>query len=275
MREMKDRKMSKKISGTAEWAVANANCIIGCRHNCKYCYARSNAVDRFKNVKPGDWIKEEVNWKQVNKKWKKVPGVIMFPTTHDICPNTKDLKTLDASIECLKNILKPGNDVLIVSKPHIECITKICEELVEYKDKILFRFTIGAMDNEILKHWEPNAPSFGERFDCLQHAFKSGFKTSVSSEPMLDSDGMVLMYDMLEPYVTDSIWIGKMNNVRQRVKVQTAEDKKYVDMIVEGQTNAKIHEIYETLKDDSKVKWKESFKTVLGLELAEEAGTDK
>jgi len=139
----------------------------------------------------------------------------------------------------------------------------------------LFRFTIGALDNEILKYWEPNAPSFGERFDCLQYAFKSGFKTSVSSEPMLDSDGVVQMFDMLEPYVTDRIWIGKMNNVRQRVKVQTAEDKKFVDMIVKGQTDVRIHEIYRTLKDDPKVRWKESFKSVLGLELAQEAGLDE
>ena len=66
-----------------------------------------------------------------------------------------------------------------------------------------------------------------------------------------------------------------MNNVKQRVKVQTAKDKKYVDMIVKGQTDARIHKIYEELKDDPKVRWKESFKTVLGLELAEEAGTDR
>ena len=266
---------NRKISGTLEWAVANANCITGCRHDCVYCFSRYNACERFKNVEIKNWTKEKINWKNVNKKWKKIPGTIMFPSQHDIFPNEKDLKTLDASIECLKNILKPGNDVLIVSKPHIECITKICEELAAYKDKILFRFTIGAMDNEILKHWEPNAPSFGERFDCLQHAFKAGFKTSVSSEPMLDSDGIIQMFDMLEYYVSDGIWIGKMNNVRQRVKVQTAEDKKYVDMIVRGQTEKRIREIYEELKDDPKVRWKESFKTVLGLELAEEAGTDK
>jgi DNA repair photolyase len=265
----------RKISGTAEWAVANANCIIGCRNGCKYCFARYNACTRFKTIKEEDWTNEKIDWKNVNKKWNKINGTIMFQTKSDISPNTEDAKTLDASIACLKNILKPGNDVLIVSKPHIECITALCSELRNFKDKILFRFTIGAMDNEILKHWEPNAPSFGERFDCLQHAFKAGFKTSVSSEPMLDSNGVVQMFDMLEPYVTDAVWIGKMNHVRQRVKVQTAADKKYVDMIVRGQTDARIHEIYAELKDDPKVRWKESFKTVLGLELAQEAGTDK
>lgn len=266
---------NRKISGTAEWAVANANCVIGCRHDCVYCYARYNACERFKSVAMGDWPKEKVNWGKANKKWSKIDGNVMFPTTHDITPNTENAKTLDASIACLKNILAPGNDVLIVSKPHIECITALCEELKSFKEKILFRFTIGALDNEILKHWEPNAPSFGERFDCLQHAFKAGFKTSVSCEPMLDSGGIIQLFDVLEPYVSDGIWIGKMNNVRQRVKVKTAEDKKYVDMIVRGQTETRIREIYEELKNDPKIRWKESFKTVLGLDLAQNAGEDR
>ena len=266
---------NKKISGTAEWAVANANCITGCRHDCVYCFARYNACERFKNVAIGNWTKEKVNWKSANKSWPKILGQVMFPSTHDISPNTKNLKTLDANITCLKNILKPGNNVLIVSKPHIECITRICEEFKNYKSQILFRFTIGALDNEILRHWEPNAPSFGERFDCLQHAFKAGFETSVSCEPMLDSDGIIQLFDILEQYVTDGIWIGMMNQVRQRVKIQTAEDKKYVDMIVKGQTETRIRAIYKELKDDPKVRWKESFKTVLGLDLAEKAGEDK
>jgi len=273
---MKNKKNNnRKISGTLEWAVANANCITGCRNSCIYCFARYNAVDRFKTVKPEDWTNEKIDWKRANKKWNKIDGTIMFPTQSDLGPNTKDLKTLDANITCLKNILAPGNDVLVVSKPHIECITRICEEFVKYKDKILFRFTIGASDNKILKHWEPNAPSFGERFDCLQHAFNAGFKTSVSCEPMLDSDGVIQLFDVLEPYVSDGIWIGKMNQVRQRVKVKTPEDKKYVDMIADGQTEARIREIYEELKDEPKIRWKESFKTVLGIDLAKEAGTDK
>ena len=42
--------MSKKpISGTKEWSVSSVNCITGCEHNCRYCYARANAL-RFKRI---------------------------------------------------------------------------------------------------------------------------------------------------------------------------------------------------------------------------------
>ena len=151
----------------------------------------------------------------------------------------------------------------------------MCKELKSFKKQILFRFTIGALDNRILSYWEPGAPLFGERFDCLQYAYNSGFDTSVSCEPMLDSYGVVQLFDVLCPYVTDGIWIGKMNNVRQRVNIKDAETEKEVKLIEAGQTEKRIFEIYEILKDDPKVRWKESFKEVLGLKLADRAGEDK
>ena len=257
-----------KISGTREWAVANANCVKGCGHGCIYCYAKYNAVNRFHTVQPGEWENEVIEWNKVNKIYPKKNGAIMFPTQHDITPNT-----LEACIKCIKNILEPGNKVLIVSKPHLECVKAMCKALRGYKNNILFRFTIGSMENKTLKFWEPNAPSFGERFDSLQYAFDAGFETSVSCEPMLDAF-VVQLFDMLSPYVKDGIWIGKMNNIRQRVKSENSEAEKAIALIEAGQTKAKIFNIYETLKDDPKVRWKESFKEVLGLELANEAGTD-
>jgi len=51
--------------------------------------------------------------------------------------------------------------------------------------------------------------------------------------------------------------------------------EKAIKKIEAGQTNDRILEIYDILKDDPKVRWKESFKSVLGLELAEEAGLDE
>ena len=152
----------------------------------------------------------------------------------------------------------------------------MCAELDAFKPQILFRFTIGALDNRILTYWEPGAPTFGERFDSLQWAYGSGFDTSVSCEPMLDSGGIIQLFDVLCPYVTDGIWIGKMNKIDKRVNVGNSDlDKEMIAMIENGQTDARIFEIYDVLKDDPKIRWKESFKSVLGLDLATEAGEDK
>ena len=75
------------------------------------------------------------------------------------------------------------------------------------------------------------APKFEERMASLVYAHQHGFKTSVSVEPMLDSKNIVHLFQVLKPHVTDSIWIGKLNHIRQRVVIETAEDEQQVDII--------------------------------------------
>lgn len=260
----------ERISGTREWAVANVNCVTGCSHNCRYCYARYNAVDRFHTMAHEDWTNKQVRPHDVKKPQKHYDGTVMFPTTHDICP-----EVLEECMEVITNILKADNDILIVSKPHLDCIKAICDRFVDWKDRILFRFTIGAMNDDVLGYWEPGAPKFAERLASLQYAFENGYKTSVSCEPMLDSRNMSHLFNALKPFVTDSIWIGKMNNVERRVKVENDEDRKMVDAIIAGQTDNKIWIIYNNLRNEPKVRWKESIKAVVGLELPKEAGLDE
>ena len=84
------------------------------------------------------WDKMELNEKQFNANWGKRKGRIMFPTTHDITP-----ETLEECVTFIHKLLAPGNKILIVSKPHLECIKRICNEFSQYKEDILFRFTIG------------------------------------------------------------------------------------------------------------------------------------
>ena len=150
---MADFNKDRKGTGTKEWSESSFNILNGCPNNCQYCYSKYNAIYRFKNIKDeNEWIKPKVNMNKVNKKWNKEDGVIMFPTIHDIIP-----EFIDETITCLKNMLRPGNDVLIVSKPRIDCIKKICTELKSFKNNILFRFTIGNVDNSVLSLVEPGA----------------------------------------------------------------------------------------------------------------------
>jgi hypothetical protein len=43
----------------------------------------------------------------------------MFPSSHDISPKNADL-----AIGFLEKMLKAGNDVLVVSKPHLDVVEK-------------------------------------------------------------------------------------------------------------------------------------------------------
>jgi DNA repair photolyase len=262
---------NKTIFGTYEWAVKNANYINGCSHNCLYCYSKEMAI-RYKRKTPENWEIEEINYVQFNKTFKNIGGTIMFPSSHDITP-----LNLDKSIEFLNRLLNPGNKVLIVSKPHLIVIKRLCKELGSFKENILFRFTIGSIDTETLKLWEPNAPTFEERFSALKYAFKKGFKTSVSCEPMLDNKTFQLV-KKLEPYVSDSIWLGKANFLIRRLKMNGYNNNKTYKLaidLLDSQNEASINNLYDLLKHNKKVKWKESIKKIVNLDLSQVKGLDK
>ena len=131
----------------------------------------------------------------------------MSPSSHDITDSNIDL-----AIKVFKNILTPGNNLLIVSKPKLDKIQKICKELKYWKNQILFRFTIGTLNDEVRAFWEPGAPHVKERIKALEYAFNTGWKTSVSIEPYLDAN-VIELVKKLEPFITDTLWIGPMNKI--------------------------------------------------------------
>ena len=262
-----DKQMTThKVTGTKEWAERNINCLSGCSHDCWYCYGKQMAI-LYKRKTPSTWKNEEpVGIKSAGGK----PCRIMFPTTHDITPDT-----LHICIEQIRKILAGGHEVLIVSKPHLDCIGAICDGFKEQKDKILFRFTIGSAFSETLKFWEPGAPSFEERIKALQLAHRLGFKTSISCEPMLDGN-IEAVVKAVEPYVTDAIWLGKMNQVKSRLSFNKAPADVVLaaEALVKEQSDANIKALYQRLKDNPKIKWKESIKKVVGIEMPKAVGLD-
>jgi hypothetical protein len=246
-------------TGTREWAEISANIQKGCSNNCRYCYARSNAL-RFGQIQTREqWVQETIDWKAVNKKWPKRDGVIMFPTTHDITPSN-----LDAAIAALRNMLEPGNNVLIVSKPRLDCIVAICNELKDFRDQILFRFTIGSTDWKTCAFWEPGAPEPHDRIAALSYAYDKGFRTSVSMEPMLAGTGMAIQtYGAVVPFVTDDIWIGKMNKMRSRVDTSITGNLIAVESLEQLQRDEEILRLVDILGREKNVRWKDSIQAVI------------
>lgn len=248
-------------TGTKEWAEDKQNIITGCEHDCLYCYAKANAL-RYKQIKDEkEWRKPKLRFKALDKKPYKKKGRIMFPTTHDI-----PIRFIDDTIDFLKKWLALGNEFLIVSKPHFDCINKLTHELERWKDQITFRFTIGSTDDDTLLFWEPGAPDFMERLRSLKVAYTRGFNTSVSCEPYLDKTIVALVMFVM-PYITDTVWIGKMNRIADRVNTRGwgVKEHQYLSRVTESQTNEQIDAIYEVFKDNEKVKWKDSIKRILGL----------
>jgi len=249
-------------TGTREWSEYSVNSHAGCRHGCRYCYARYRQVCRFKRIAAADWPKMVANRKVIDGNFHKKDGVIMYPTAHDITP-----EILDDCMTVLKKLLAAGNRVLVVSKPHWECVERMCMELDEYRESLEFRFSIGSLYNWRLKAWEPGAPRVEERIECLELAHRQCFKTSVSAEPFLD-DQVGRLYWAVAAHITEGFWLGKMNKINSRVDTKAMEaypdGQTCLAMVGKTHTDEAIRAMYARMKDMPLVRWKDSIREVVG-----------
>jgi len=249
---------NRKGRGTKEWAEQGRNIGSGCSNDCIYCYARFNACVRWRTKPPEKWTEESIVDSWLEKEQPKINGVIMFPTQHDITPHY-----LDASLYLIKRILDAGNNILIVSKPQMECIVNVVKVLLEYPpEQSMVRFSIGSLDPEIMKFWERGASTPRERIECLEHAHRHGINTSVSAEPLLPTSESYAetgrrLYDALLPHISNDIWFGRLNHPTQRI----IDKDKYADEIKRLQNFQSMYaclEFYDTAKHLPKIKWKDS-----------------
>jgi DNA repair photolyase len=251
-----------KGSGAWQWSNKSINFQTGCEHNCLVCYAKDMSI-KYKQTTKNNWEKPIIRLKDVKKKISKWnESLVMFSSSHDITPNN-----INEAMIVLRKILEADNEVLIVSKPHYDCIKKICDTFTDYKNKILFWFTIGSYDNNVLKFWEPNAPELKERMKSLKYAFNSGYETSVSCEPMMDNK-VEEVINAVKPYVTETIWLGKVNLLWSRLKRNTDMNDELVKrakQLERWQSDPNILKLYDKYKSDPMIKWKESIEKVVGI----------
>jgi len=250
-------KTRKITTGTKEWADFNVNCVKGCSNNCRYCYAKMIAK-RFRRCTDDTWKNMEINQKAVDKQYKKYDGRVMFPSSHDI---VDDPDVLKSCMIVLEKLLQAGNEVLVTTKPDLEVVTKILNQFREYKNQIQFRFTISSNNDDVLSFWEPGAPPYLSRKEALIRAYKEGFETSLSVEPFLDNTPFKLIEE-LEEYVTDTIWVGPMNYIAK--SNISAEDQPYYDQLRKNVNPDNLKNIHEHLKDNPKIKFKDSHLNKMG-----------
>lgn len=268
---IKQRVVSKrKAFGTQEWAAINLNIQKGCEHGCLYCYAQEFSI-RGKYSTPATWTTQRIDREKITKNYRKRDGTLMFPSTHDITESN-----LADYLIVLKKLLIAGNQVLVVSKPHLSCIKRLCEEIHIFRQQILFRFTIGSSDDAVLSFWEPNAPSYNERIESLKWAKLQGFITSVSCEPMLDGNIDSVIQDT-KPFVTDSIWLGRMNRIGNILSLNAPTNtlaRSKANELMALQTDEWVMALYVRYKDDPAIRFKDSIKKVVGIERPTEFGLD-
>jgi len=251
-----ERTMKRK-TGTREWSSSSVNIQRGCRHGCLYCYAQAQAR-RFGRV--GDWTVEEVLPDALTRGYGKRQGTVMFPTTHDITPENVEL-----CATVLEKLVRAGNQVLVVSKPWRRTIEALRERLYPWQEQITFRFTIGTLRDRLLALWEPHAPGILERLSALEQTYLGRWRTSISIEPALDGDpsDVLALVERVERQVTDTIWIGIMNHAEARLSLNGHGLPPELDHLIRDRP--RIEQLYRLLARNTKVRWKDSIKAMLGL----------
>jgi len=78
----------------------------------------------------------------------------------------------------------------------------------------------------------------------------------------------------LLPYVTHSIWIGKMNHLGRFGKGSEMVLQQAIKKIKRGQTNSIIKSIYNRHKTNPQIKWKKEIKKIVGIPLPSVPGMD-
>ena len=93
---------------------------------------------------------------------------------------------------------------------------------------------------------------------------------------MLDGN-IHAVISVVKPYVTDSIWLGRANNLRQAIALNRPGDRKVkelADSLLAVMTDDFIRAIYARYRNDPVIKFKDSIKKVVGLERPSMKGLD-
>ena len=93
---------------------------------------------------------------------------------------------------------------------------------------------------------------------------------------MLD-DRVDDVIDIISPFITDSIWIGKPNQLIQRLSLNGHGDAKTINRakrLLESLSDDYILDLYSSHKDNPLIKWKDGVKKIVGIEAPNKPGLD-
>lgn len=253
-------------TGTREWSEHSFNCCLGCRHGCLYCYARAPAL-RFKRIKSGaDWANERPVPIVLDRASRKYQGVVMFPTQHDISVGNTGL-----CLDVLVRLLWEENRVLVVSKAgwHVPLFLNLANRSAGHRGEAELRVSVTALDEEVSQFWEPGAPPPQERLAAIHDTAVAGIPTSVSIEPCLEPWRTAeIVAAVQKAGVTGEIWIGSANKLRARTAwcrgMAGLEDA--ISRLEAWQTRERMREVFESLKGNPQVRWKDSYQKALGID---------
>lgn len=247
-------------TGTREMADDSVSLFKGCEGGCLACWNTASEIKR-------GHLLQNCRTISVPKETFKTPEQMKGKRIFCFYGHNISMSNIQIIIEYLLTLLQSGKEVLIVSKPWLECIKLLVDALSNFKDNIIFCHTITSIDDRKLMFMEPGTSLFKERIDSLDFTLETGYVTDVIIEPFWDEDPSELI--SIISAKANQIWFGKANHLEYRCKMNGVWDQPHVPAIVQKilhwQRPERLQEIYDTHKDNSKIIWKKEFLEAINI----------
>lgn len=232
---------------------------LGCWYDCRYCSVKWVQCT-YRNKRDWDnWKLWMLNKNNYNKNFIKDNALFLFPANHDIIPNYNRR----ICFKFIRKLILPSkskhNRLILCSKPSFAVFSKFENWFTpEEKDQIILRLSLTSNNDKRLQFWEPNAPSFEERFKCAEFLYSKGWNVSFSILPYLDSPHeLSALVDQLSEFTNSTILIGYMKKIKR--KALTMQERPYYSEIRYFKNNKNLEEIIKRLRNNNKIRYDREF----------------
>jgi len=160
------------------------NPYLGCWHGCVYCYARYMTKFSKSKCQWGEFVDVKINAAEILKRdlFGLKKGLVSLSTVTDPyqAPERKYMLTR----RILENLAASNFSVSILTKSNL--ILRDIDILKKFDRKNLeVGFSITTLNEDLRRHFEPNAPSIRDRINALKQLSDQGIKTWVFIAPIL------------------------------------------------------------------------------------------
>lgn len=196
-----------------EYAPLACNLYMGCAHGCVYCYAPGcvrrtmdswkNTIEARKNII--DSFTKDVIWLSENHPDNDKRRVLFCFLSDPYQPLEGELHI---TRECIEIASRYGVKIDVLTKGTYALVSQDFDLMK--RAGVHLGVTLGFIDDNKRKQWEPNASSVQDRLKILEDAHDKGIYTWVSLEPVIDPDDALVLIEKVSPFV--DFWkIGKLN----------------------------------------------------------------
>lgn len=194
-----------------EFAELALNPYKGCTHACRYCFNQDNpwnGKDYFKRANPKKNVIERVRKAAQKLAEKGDCPEILLSFVGDVYQHED--RDLMITREVIKILIEHDLPFTILTKGGKRAERDF--DLLEKYDKCSFGTTLTLKNPKDIKHWEPYAATWWDRWDAIYTAHHKGIKTWVSLEPVIDPAQAIEIIKDLFPLV-DHWKVGKINHM--------------------------------------------------------------